>query len=465
MKINASNRKWKEKEQLVDDAITKVKEPLQPITNVFASSKFQENVQAKVLESVSTLQRNVQSFLLPASLQVKRPSHEEIMKNRVVMDRKWYSWNIFISLLPGLFLICLFEYNKPGMKAYYKRVNANMREENLAGVDVDTDTPATNSVTNSNDSDNNLLLTLLSVDEGKGIAERVTEAVNIIFGLQPPPSHDDGEIIDSTTTVVSSSSSNASESLTTNDHEKNQASIDLKRKPNEEQHDIGTTETQTINDLLARIKALEDKLHIPETSPPVTITPSSKPIHNRSNIQKRVMARKQKEQLPGEDKKEIINDQNNNDSIFSSTEILQQMSLEKVKDITKSIQSIFFGGGELESKQRDDDGGGGEDGELLNNKHDHVGNVQQQTQSFAEINNNDETKSIPINQHSIDKEVRKQPQNATRLEDDDDSNVTSYDDDTLKSIDKICQKSMHEQQHDNDETTKRRSIFKWLRFV
>lgn len=305
MKQRLTKQKKEERLETIRDNVALVREKVipksiqqSPLVQAISSQKLQ----SQVMDKVASFQNQVQRALLPESIRhVNRPSEKERMLNSVVMDRKWWIWNLAMACIPGVLVACICEYHQTEMKNYYKRMNKNLgKQKNCSGVENTTD--AGDSTSTSAGADTSIFKTLAG-DDNKGMTEIFSDALKDIFGINLGAianSHDD--TIQESTTYSQSTSTNTAKTNTATTKMNQENHLDDKMK--------GTMETQqqeqVIEELLSRIKVLEEKLDV---EVPITTTSSTSKLTQttdennnyenydntpRSNIRKRIEARKKK---------------------------------------------------------------------------------------------------------------------------------------------------------------------------
>ncbi len=378
---------------------------LKPISEIVTSSKFQ----SKVIDQLTSFQKTAQEYILPDSLKYSRPTHEQRIRNSVVMDQKWWFWNIMIGLFPAVLVALVCEWHREEADSYYERMNgmATKKQKNNEN-DV-----ASGSVTQDNSAGN-----LFQDEKGKSVLDKTLEALKLaLFGIPPQEiimnengSHGDEE--------KSSSSSTSSQIVP---HQQSDMTYD------EEQKNVRVLEKdQTIHELLKRIKVLENKLGVENNNQDQYYLESQRrqeqleqeqSIVPQSNIRRRIEGRKGKnlfemESIPNETSespsKALLATRGKDDNINPQGNIweimLWQLVDEKVNNLyRKSLDTLG-----LSSKERDTSEAQGKPlpknvTSTVENKHD----VQPEEEEVNLVINKDTShqKGDDINRKSIDSQL------------------------------------------------------------
>lgn len=329
----SSLKKRNQRNQIINDVIHK---PLKPLTDIVTSEKFQ----SKIIEKVTQFQKQAQEHLLPESLKHARPSHEERFRHAIVMDNKWWAWNIALSCLPAVLVALICEYHKDEAKEYFERMNNEISKggggnsnQNFKKITVD---------------DND--------DDEKGTMDKVKEAVKLaLFGIQPELLSNDESINNLNASHNTSQQAIIPPSNEKIDnHESSQRNTHHSSIQKINDNDgLNKNEDQSINELLNRIKALEEKLGIENTDHHLSHGRSmndnnsseSIRINDRipqSNIRRRIEARNgknlreydkiSKKQQYQQEQQEILSNEGTDDEINKPQEIKWKMMFQKLVD-------------------------------------------------------------------------------------------------------------------------------------
>ena len=91
-----------------------------------------DQLQNEVVEKISSRQKQVQEFLLPEWL-LNPFQDRERKPGIIVMDTWWYTWNIAMAFVPGLFVLLLTQYYKGEARAFYDNQQKKDRERLMDG--------------------------------------------------------------------------------------------------------------------------------------------------------------------------------------------------------------------------------------------------------------------------------------------------------------------------------------------
>jgi hypothetical protein len=172
-----------------------------------------DQLQNEVVEKISSRQKQVQEFLLPEWL-LNPFQDRERKPGIIVMDTWWYTWNIAMAFVPGLFVLLLTQYYKGEARAFYDNQQKKDRERLMDG---------------KADEQNNIAVT--HDDKSFGIFT-IWDGIKSILG-------------------VNESLSDDKEELEPIQKDRNTASVEIEPMSNE---------PPTINDLLQRIEYLESQI-------------------------------------------------------------------------------------------------------------------------------------------------------------------------------------------------------------
>lgn len=349
MKYNSTKQNAKRRRDLIATKITNPLLELQQRAKSVFSSSDSPSTSNQFLDKIQSIQTNVQNFILPSSIQKQfsnRPSTEQQLQKAVVMDGKWWLWNMALSCMPGVFVICICEYYRGEMKDYYKRMNMTMEKKQQQQQG------ATGEKAGSGRVENGMMGSINSgVGGGSGMDDdvnismfdKIGESIKALFlGIStiPPP-----------TVSVSTPSSNTNENAHTNES----MLVQEETKPQDE---------IKIQELLARIKILEEKLCIEysnnnnnnniisnnshdddnntkSTLPETAAIPIPTPM---SNIQKRVEMRKRERMEHDEERQQQQKQNRQNQSHNKGLQQAVETKVQEFKDqLYQLIPNIFHG--------------------------------------------------------------------------------------------------------------------------
>lgn len=94
------------------------KQPLAQISKVLSSSSVKNEIFGKLLE----FQKDVQKVLMPQFLK-DGPSFAQRERQAVVMDSKWWCWNIAMACTPGVLIALVCRCYKNDMEEFYRKQN------------------------------------------------------------------------------------------------------------------------------------------------------------------------------------------------------------------------------------------------------------------------------------------------------------------------------------------------------
>ncbi len=279
---------------------------LTPIQSSFESTKIIQR--DEFVNKMKDFQTKIQNFILPESFILQNKdrfsmmtSDHQMEQRKLVMDKKWWMYNLFLSCVPGILVWVVCEYHRSEMVDYYEKMNKSMLleqgEENLpAGYENGLGGGG-----NRKRSSNNLFMSDENSDntqrKKKGIMDRMKEIANSMFGI--------GDNLSANTNTNSDDHSSqhhhAQDETSTGNH-KNSMINDKKSKKD-----------ATVEELLARIETLEAKLGVKievEEDQTAIISNSSDVRVSKSNIQKRIEMRKRRQLIDVEEEKQCENSQN-----------------------------------------------------------------------------------------------------------------------------------------------------------
>ncbi len=97
---------------------SKSKSPLTPISKIITSPKFQDKMKTKLLD----FQKEMQELFLPQFFKdTKRfQRFHEAKSKGLVMDAKWWTWNLLVALVPGAIVALVCEWHREEMETYYR---------------------------------------------------------------------------------------------------------------------------------------------------------------------------------------------------------------------------------------------------------------------------------------------------------------------------------------------------------
>ena len=325
MKQRRSKQKSDKRLETIRDNVDFVKEKAIPksvqqshLVQVISSQKFQ----TQVMDKIASFQNQIQRTLLPESMQrVNRPSEEERMRNSVVMDRKWWIWNLALACLPGILIACVCEYHQTEMKEYYKRMNKNLsKQKNGSKAGKVTDAGA------GEGADNSILKTLAG-DDKKGTLGTFSDALKAMFGVNLGAVEKNCE------------GTEKSDTLSKN----NTAAIKLNKDDcldDQMKEAIGNQQEQhNIEELLSRIKVLEEKLNVEVRTTTTKSSIQSTYENNdyddipKSNMRRRIEARQRQRMKEEEEGQKIPIEAKPN---------LQHVVETKVKELNDKIHEFLL---------------------------------------------------------------------------------------------------------------------------
>mmetsp|Transcript_8587 Transcript_8587/g.9909 ORF Transcript_8587/g.9909 Transcript_8587/m.9909 type:complete len:488 (-) Transcript_8587:174-1637(-) len=276
--------------------------PLPPISKILTSPKLHRRVMDKLVH----FQKETQSILLPDSLQNGRPSHEQRMAKTIVMDLKWWTWNIALACVPALLIMSVCEYYQDEMKEYYER----QKMMNTKALNDDNEKKVEESVDLLNVIDN-------ENHDGSFIDRMYDSFFNIFVAGRTP--HDE-----STSSTDSTNGGNQVK-ISPKDYETNQKVSTDENNHEGKYETINGTPDQSTKELLHRITILEEKLGIERTTPKPN---KSSTVSDEQNVQKSNIEKRRKAHILTKNKNKVKEEkkitESTNNALINTHESIQE---------------------------------------------------------------------------------------------------------------------------------------------
>lgn len=310
--------------------------PIQSSTKIIQRDEF--------VNKIKDFQTRVQNFILPESFLLKNKdrlnmmtSDHQMEQRKLVMDKKWWMYNLFLSCVPGILVLVVCEYHRSEMVEYYEKMNKSMSEEgeeNLPGYEnrLGGSRKRSSNLFVSDDDEN-------TQREKKGIMDRMKETANVVFGI--------GDNLSANTNIDDDSSQHHAQDETSN-------------HKNSMINDKTSKKDATVEELLARIETLEAKLGVKMgvEKDKTAMSNSSNTRISKSNIQKRIEMRKRQQLIDVEEEKQCENSHN---QTRNSASVLLYDNFQELKQMIDQYLLSFFGNNS-------------NDGNENNNNHDDIMN-------------------------------------------------------------------------------------------